>query len=198
MPEQKILSEQQVAEIEKHFETSIDSMFARSHIPALCQTVRAAWTERDALTDELKVADDALENQVKWIADLRGQLVALTEENVALRQDQLEGETCELCCDDPTNDDQGNPLTFLVCGCCWNKRESEVIALREQLAAAQDELTKTRHFLTETQAERDANQNDAQRFQTQLAQVEQERDAALETLHSMTEAMAEGNRRRTL
>lgn len=69
---------------------------------------------------------------------------ALCQTVRALRQEQLEGETCELC-DDPTNDEKGNPLTFLVCGRCWNANEVKnreiITALREQLAQQLDTLT---------------------------------------------------------
>lgn len=47
---------------------------------ALCATVRALRTERDTLADELKVADDALENQHGLIATLREQLAHRTIE----------------------------------------------------------------------------------------------------------------------
>jgi hypothetical protein len=73
---------------------------------------------------------------------------ALCQTVRALRAEQLEGETCELC-DDPTNDEKGNPLTFLICGRCWNKNvevnRQTITGLRDELAA----LTQERDTLRE-------------------------------------------------
>lgn len=69
-------------------------------------------------------------------------MLALCQTVRALRQEQTEGETCELC-NDPTNDEKGNPLTFLVCGRCWNanvdKNREIITALRDQLAQVKKE-----------------------------------------------------------
>ena len=60
----------------------------------------------------------------------------------ALRAEQIEGETCEFC-DHPTNDEKGNPLTFLVCGRCWNANaetnRKTITELRDQLTVMTEE-----------------------------------------------------------
>lgn len=53
---------------------------SKTSIDALCRTLRVAWAERNSVTDELEVADDALERQVTLIADLRSENAALREQ----------------------------------------------------------------------------------------------------------------------
>jgi len=58
------------------------------------------------------------------------QLLARVKE---LAEDLREGEICEQC-DLPANDEKGNPLTFFVCGRCWNPVAKELYEKRKEVA----------------------------------------------------------------
>lgn len=87
MPETKLLTLDEVDELSLRDSCCHGcASLTTAERDALCATVRGLEVERNALKDELKVADDALETQVRWITELRDQLAAAEQERDALRE----------------------------------------------------------------------------------------------------------------
>lgn len=137
-----VLSDEEVTRIEARADAATKPPWEQRFVGAAGFTV---WASAITRTGSMQVAafghaEGFDKDNAEFAAHAREDIPALCRslrqawgENEALRTDLRQGETCEKC-EQETNDEQGNPLTFLVCGRCWNKREEEVKTLREQLA----------------------------------------------------------------
>lgn len=82
---------------------------------------------------------------------------ALCQTVRALRKELSEAyyESCEICDQEIVSGDGTKIHTFAVGGCCWNKSQETIAALRDQLARSQAENERLASQLKEWQEDKD-------------------------------------------